>query len=157
MKIYLRKMPGGMLVADDDDAAAWLQGVKNGDAIAAEVTKPRNYKFHRKYMALIRLGFDAWNPAPRTHGKANLPVQKEFHRFRKDVAIASGFYTLTVALNGTTRAEAKSISFAHMGEEEFNALFQQTITLFLEKYQILSGYKDAAEVDHTINEILRFA
>ncbi len=155
MKLYLRKMPGGMLVADNDDASEWLQGIKNGSVISADCAKPRNYRFLRKYMALVRLGFDAWTPAPREH--AGLPVQKEFQRFRKDVAIASGFYTLTVNLRGETRAEAKSISFAHMSEEEFNALYQQTITMFIEKYQILSGYKDAAEVDRAVNDILRFA
>ena len=155
MKIYLRKMPGGTLVADDDDAAEWLKGVKNGDVISAEVAKPRNYRFLRKYMALLRLGFDAWEMPERTHN--GLPVQKEFARFRKDVAIASGFYTLTVNLKGETRAEAKSISFASMSEETFNRLYQQTITLFLEKYRILSNYRDAAEVDAAIENILRFA
>lgn len=155
MKIYLRKMPGGTLVADDDDAAEWLQGVKNGDVISAEVAKPRNYKFLRKYMALLRLGFDAWEMPATTH--RGLPVQKQFARFRKDVAIACGFHTLTVNLKGEVRAEAKSISFASMSEENFNKLFQQTITLFLEKYRILSGYRDAAEVERAIDEILRFA
>lgn len=155
MKLFLRKMPGGTLVPDDDEAVEWLQGVKNGDVVRAEVARPRNYKFLKKYMALLRLAFDAWEPALAEH--KGHPVVKNFHRFRKDVAIASGFYELTVNLRGEARAEAKSISFAHMTEEEFNDLFQKTITLFLTKYQILANYRDAAEVERVVEEILRFA
>lgn len=154
-KLYLRKMPGGTLVPDDDEAVEWLQGVKTGSVISAEVAKPRNYRFLKKYMALLRLAFDTWEPVV-TYYKEQ-PVVKNFHRFRKDIAIATGFYELTVNLKGETRAEAKSISFAHMSEEDFNKLYQQTITLLLTKYQVLANYKDAAEVDRVVNEILRFA
>ena len=144
-----------MLAPEDDEAVEWLQGVKNGTVLSAEVKKPRNYKFLKKYMALLRLAFDSWEPAI---GELNgMPVIKNFHRFRKDIAIASGFYELTVNIKGETRAEAKSISFANMSEEEFNALYQKTITLLLTKYQILSGYKDAEEVDRVVNDVLRFA
>lgn len=155
MKLYLKKLPGGMLVADNDEAAEWLQGAKTGDVIAAEVTRPRNYRFLKKYIVLLKLAYDAWEPMLGEHN--GHPIQKNFTRFRKDVAIATGFYELTVNLRGETRAEAKSISFANMEEEEFNQLFQKTITLFLSKYQILANYRDAAEVERVVNEILRFA
>jgi len=155
MKLFLRKLPGGTLVPDNDETAEWLQKVKNGDVLGGEFARPRNYRFLKKYMALLRLAYDAWEPALAEH-KGN-PVVKNFHRFRKDVAIASGFYELTVNLRGETRAEAKSISFAHMSEEEFDQLFQKTITLFLQKYQILANYQDAAEVERVVDEILRFA
>jgi len=155
MKLFLRKLPGGTLVPDNDETAEWLQKVKNGDVLGGEFARPRNYRFLKKYMALLRLAYDAWEPALAEH--KGHPVVKNFHRFRKDVAIASGFYELTVNLRGETRAEAKSISFAHMSEEEFDQLFQKTITLFLTKYQILANYRDAAEVERVVEEILRFA
>lgn len=155
MKMYLRKLPGGTLVPDNDESAEWLQGIKSGDVISAEVAKPRNYKFHRRYFALLNLGFEAWSPLTAEHN--GMPVVKNFDRFRKDVAISSGFYELTVNLRGETRAEAKSISFASMSEEEFEQLYQKTITLFLSKYQILCNYRDAAEVEQTVNAILGFA
>ncbi|MNZ81438.1 hypothetical protein D3C78_1001050 [compost metagenome] len=155
MRLFLRKVQGGTLVADNDEAVEWLQKVKNGDVVAAEVTRPRNYLFHKRYFALLNLGFDAWEPALPNHN--GFPVVKNFERFRKDVAIASGFYELTVNIKGETRAEAKSISFANMSEEEFNRLFQQTITMFLSKYQILCNYKDSAEVEDVVNKILGFA
>lgn len=155
MKCFFRKLPGGTLVPDNDETAEWLQKVKTGDVLGGEFARPRNYRFLKKYMALLRLAYDAWEPALAEH--KGHPVVKNFHRFRKDVAIASGFYELTVNLRGETRAEAKSISFAHMTEEEFDQLFQKTITLFLQKYQILANYRDAAEVERVINDILRFA
>lgn len=155
MKLFLRKMPGGTLVPDDDVAVEWLQKVKNGAVVSAEVTRPRNYLFHKRYFALLNLGFESWEPPTKEHN--GLPVTKNFERFRKDVAIASGFYELTVNLRGEARAEAKSISFASMSEEEFDQLYQKTITLFLSKYQILCNYQDAAEVERTVNAILGFA
>lgn len=155
MKCFFRKLPGGTLVPDNDETAEWLQKVKTGDVLGGEFARPRNYRFLKKYMALLRMAYDAWEPALAEH--KGHPVVKNFHRFRKDVAIASGFYELTVNLRGETRAEAKNISFAHMTEEEFDQLFQKTITLFLTKYQILANYRDAAEVERVVNEILRFA
>ena len=155
MKLFLKKMPGGTLVPDDDASAEWLQKVKSGAVVSAEVARPRNYLFHKRYFALLNLGFDAWQPLTPEHN--GMPVVKNFERFRKDVAIASGFYELTVNLRGETRAEAKSISFASMSEEEFEKLYQKTITLFLKKYQILCNYRDAAEVEATVNAILGFA
>lgn len=155
MRLFLRKVQGGTLVPDNDEAVEWLQKVKNGDVVAAEVTRPRNYLFHKRYFALLNLGFDAWEPQLPEHN--GMPVVKNFERFRKDVAIASGFYELTVNIKGETRAEAKSISFASMKEDEFDQLYQKTITLFLSKYQILCNYRDAAEVDDVINKILGFA
>lgn len=155
MKLFLRKVQGGTLVADNDEAVEWLQKVKNGDVVSAEVVRPRNYLFHKRYFALLNLGFDAWEPSLPDHN--GLPAVKNFERFRKDVAIASGFYELTVNIRGEARAEAKSISFASMSEDDFNKLYQQTITMFLSKYQILCNYKDQAEVERTINNILGFA
>lgn len=155
MKLFLRKLPGGTLVPDSDEAAEYLQGVKNGDVLAAEVTKPRNYGYHKKYFSLLNLAFDAWEPEAREH--RGMPVQKSFERFRKDVAIACGFYELTVNIKGETRAEAKSISFANMSADEFDRLYTSTITLFIEKYQILRGYRSAEEVDAVIEAMLSYA
>lgn len=155
MKGFFRKLPGGTLVPDNDETVEYLQKIKAGSVVSGEFAQPRNYLFHKRYFALLNLGFDAWTPQIAEHN--GLPVVKNFERFRKDVAIASGFYELTVNLKGDTRAEAKSISFGSMKEEEFNQLYQKTITLFLSKYQILCNYKDAAEVEETVNAILGFA
>jgi uncharacterized membrane protein YukC len=154
-KLYFRKMPGGTLVPDDDDTAEWLQKVKNGAPVSGEFTKPRNYRFLKKYMALINLAFDAWEPEVKYY--KGQPTQKNKTRFRKDIAIASGFYELTVNLRGEVRTEARSISFAHMSEEEFNQLYQSTITLLLDKYRVFTHYRDGAEVERVVNDILRFA
>lgn len=154
-KIYLRKMAGGLLAPADDEAAEFLQKQKLGEAFSAEINKPRNYRFLKKYMVLLKLAFDSWEPALGEH--KGLPIQKNFTRFRKDVAIATGFYELTVNINGETRAEARSISFAHMDETDFDQLYQKTISLFINKYQMLANYRDPAEVDRVVSELLRFA
>ena len=42
MKLYLRKMPGGTLVADNDETAAFLQKKKVGAVLSGDFTEPRN-------------------------------------------------------------------------------------------------------------------
>lgn len=156
MKGYLRKLQGGMLVADNEETADWLNTkVKVGAVVSGEFVQPRNYEFHKKFFALLHFAFECWEP---DLGEYNgLPVQKNFERFRKDITIACGFYDLVTNIRGETRAEAKSISFASMGEDEFNKLYQSTITLMISKYQILTGYRSWQEVDDVINQLLRFA
>lgn len=153
-KIYLRKI-GGMLCPADDDAAEQLRKYKAGTILYAEVASPRNYKFTKKYFALLKFAFDAWEPA--TVDAKNRHVIKNFDRFRKDVAISTGFYELVVNINGDTRAEAKSISFARMDNEEFEKLYQATITLFLEKFQLFGAHMTREQVESTVNTLLEFA
>lgn len=155
MKLYLKKGPGGVLVPDDDESAEWIQKLKIGDVVSAEVRRPRNYRFFKKYMALLRHGFEAWEPASSEY--KGMPAVKNFVRFRKDIAIATGHYVIVVSIKGEARAEADSISFASMTEETFDRLYQKTITLLLHKYQVFYRYRDAEEVDRAINDILRFS
>ncbi len=156
MKGYFRKMPGGILAPDDDATAEWLQTkVKTGSAVSGEFVQPRNYEFHKRYFALLNFAFESWEPSLGEHN--GMPVQKNFERFRKDITIACGFYDVVSNIKGEVRAEAKSISFASMKEDEFQKLYQSTITLLIGKYQVLTGYKDWQEVDEIINQLLRFA
>lgn len=155
MRLHLKKLPGGTLVPDDESTAERLALLANGTILAMDAVKPRNYEFHKRYFALLNYAFSCWEPVLGEHkGK---PIQKNFERFRKDVAIACGFYDLVTNIMGDTRAEAKSISFASMEEDEFNKLYQSTITLFIGRFQILQGYRSWEEVDAIINNLLGYA
>lgn len=117
----------GVLDGDVETMAKW----RVGDVIRCKVSRMRNPKFHRKYFALLNYAFDHWNPeaADTKHGQA----VKNFDRFRKDIAIATGHYELTVNIKGEVRAEANSISFARMDEDEFSQLYDRTIDYLLQK------------------------
>jgi len=66
--------------------------------------------------------------------------EKNFDRFRKDIAILAGFYEATFRLNGDVRLEAKSISFHSMSEDEFEELYTKTIDVIVK--HVLNNYTD---------------
>ncbi len=81
--------------------------------------------FLRKFMALMRLGYDNWEPALE-ETKWGIP-QKSFTRFRKDITVMAGYYELTVDINGEPKVEAKSIAFESMDEHEFSEVHEAAL------------------------------
>lgn len=153
MDIILIKHESGMLRPSNDDEAEKLKKYKLGDPIKCKVTKFRNYQFHKKWFALVKLAFDAWEPQPITD-KYGAP-EKNFDRFRKDIIIQTGRYDVVSTFTGekgtSVMAEAHSISFGKMNEHEFAALYSSTVDVILKK--ILTNYtKD--DIDRVIGEIL---
>ncbi len=131
MDIFLTKINGALYPASEDDHEK-LKKIKTGEPVRVTLKRVRNYKFHRKYFALLNLAFDYWEP-PENH-----VGEKNFDRFRKDCIILAGFYERYVRLDGSTRVEAKSISFAKMSEDEFEDLYNKTIDVII-KY-VLTSY-----------------
>jgi hypothetical protein len=149
--ITLIKTASGALVPADPQAAEYVQKLKLGASISADFKKQRNPAFHRKYMALLNLAYDAWEPpALEFNGK---PVLKNFTRFRKDMAIFAGFYDVVANIRGEVRAEAKSISFASMDDYEFSDLYEKTVDVVLN--QILTNYT-REDLDRVVEQILQF-
>lgn len=151
MKIHFRKSNGFLAPATSEDALA-LGKFRFGEVVAAEISRPRNYRFHRKFFALLNKAYENWDQdeIETEHGKA----LKSFDRFRKDLTILAGYYELTVRLNGKTRLEAKSISFAEMDEQEFSQLYDAMITVILK--HVLTNYT-REDVDRVVEETLAFA
>ena len=152
MKTRLIKTLSGLLPFDPD-TEDWYKKIKIGSVVENDSVTVRNPKFHRKYFALLNVGFDNWKPG-EINTKYGVPT-KNFERFRKDVAILCGFYEIVVRLDGTTRPEALSISFARMEEEEFQDLYSKTIDIFLDK--IYDKKMTAEELDNVVNQYLSFA
>ena len=144
MKAHFRKVPGG-LAPDDIEATKLLERYKLGDVLSAEVKKPRNYEFHKKFFALMHYAFDQWEPE-------GMP-EKNFERFREDITIAAGYYDLVPAINGELRAKAKSISFASMSEFEFEELYDAAVNALL-KWVLRNHTRD--DVDRVMTQIAEF-
>lgn len=151
---HLFRRSGNALIAEDDEAADYLKKTANGEAVEVEITRPRNLQFHRKYFALLKVGYEAWEEnRPDVFYKGE-KVQANFERFRKDVAIMCGFYEIVVNVKNETRLDAKSISFAKMTEDEFTKLYDKTINLLLQR--VLSKDWDEAKLRETVEQIVRF-
>jgi len=140
------------LAPEDPVTREWFDKLKLGQGVSGEFRKVRNVAFHRKYFALLNVGYDNWEPGA-IDSKYGIP-QKNFNRFRADVTILAGFYDITIRLDGSARVEPKSISFASMDEDEFAQLYSATIDVLL-KY-VYDRNMDAESLDKLVNEYLNF-
>ncbi len=143
-----------------DDKRGWrrflkrLMGMEPGELARIEAVVPRNSKFHRKFFALLTLGFDAWEPPRKRQSYKGHPVQKNFERFREDVTIAAGFYEQTFDLKGRMQLRAKSISFAKMDDAEFEMLYSAVANVLLAG--VLVNYSGRDELDEVVEKLLGF-
>ena len=155
MDIRLSKTVEGFLIPVDDESQEFVLKLKAGQVVHADFKKERNYKFHRKWWALVKYAFDHWEiaefQAPKWEG---LSAEKSLDRFRKDLTILAGYYEATHRLNGEVRIEAKSISFGRMSAEEFEELYSNTIDVVLK--HVLKNY-DKEELGRVVDQVLGFA
>ena len=151
MEILLLKHQKGFLYPADELEAERIAKLKVGVLVRAEIAQVRNPLFHRKFFALLRVGFDAFEVPAGTEYKG-FEVQKDFDQFREDVTIAAGFFTVTYRINGDPRVKAKSIRFGRMTPEEFERLYSQVADVLLQK--VLAHYQNRANLDNVVNQIL---
>lgn len=120
-----------------------------GELIQVEMVFSRNPLFHRKFFALLNIGFECWEPALTHNGQ---PVEKNFDQFREDVIILAGFYEQTWNLDGVMTVRAQSISFARMDDAAFEKVYSAVADVLLAR--VLGLYKDRAEVDAVVDKIV---
>ena len=155
MKASFTKTQAGLIPADVE-SFEWLSKVKAGDMVQGVFTKKQNAAFHRKMFALLHLGFENWEPGVVQVKIAGEPIapQKSFTRFRNDVTILAGYYIVVERLDGTTRIEAKSLSFDRMSAEEREDIYSKFIDVLLANiYQSL----DRKKVDELVEKYIGFA
>ena len=152
MKVYLIKTLSGLL-GGDQPSIDWYVKLKIGDGVHGDFKKIRNIKFHRKYFALLNVGFDNWEPG-EINSKYGKP-EKNFTRFREDIAIMCGYFDLVIRLDGTSRPEARSISFAKMEAEDFADLYSKTIDLLI-KHVYKKQDMDPEKLNRIVESYLQF-
>jgi len=152
-EIFLIKRCGVLMPASDADTET-LANIAEGETVRADIKRPRNVAFHKKYFALLDVLFDIFDPqVPEEKWYNGVKPIKNRKRFRKDIAIMTGFSEMVVDIKGNCKAEAKSISFGSMDETEFSELYSKTIDYGLAR--IAKG-KTRAELDNWVNQILSF-
>jgi hypothetical protein len=151
MELIVEKQPGGLLKASNDEDAARILKLPTGTGLRVEIKKIRNYEFHKKFFAMLGIGFEAFEPAEQFF--KGMPVQKSFERFRKDCIIAAGYYDVVANLKGEVRAEAASISFAKMGQDEFEKLYTAVCNVLLQR--VLKNYT-RADLDQVVEKLINF-
>lgn len=155
MEAFFIKTPNNTFMPASYHDQELLKKIKAGAAVKLSCTQVRNYEFHKKYFALLNMAFDYWEPPENRATKVLVGVtpEKNFDRFRKDIAILAGFYNATYRLNGLVRLEAKSISFHSMSEDEFEELYTKTIDVIIK--HVMHIYTDEA-LRSVLNQVEEF-
>ena len=127
MDIYCRVTDIGLIPMYDSDLDE-NHRLRIGDNVLCTIKRPRNYEFHKKYFALLRLTV------------ANLPhlIQQQMQIFTEEdlldcLKIDLGLFT-TRWHGGRQIVKTGSISFAKMDNTEFEKFFSRSVDAILRIY-----------------------
>lgn len=150
--LHLVKDMGGFKPLGTDDSDL-MKKIPLGSLIECEYSKKRNPKFHRKFFALLNLGFEYWSP-PEKQWKGFKAV-KNFDVFREQITILAGFMDVTYNLDGSVKVKAKSISFASMDDNEFEQVYSRVLDVIWNK--VLSMvFEDKRQLENAVNQLMGF-
>ena len=115
MKFHAQINAQGKIVTLYDSDYEAFKKVRRDTDLLIDIKQPRNYKFHKKFFALVNMVFE------------NQDRYTSIDRLREDLTIEAGFYEEHVTFVGEIKTTAKSISFASMDEIEFITLYNKFI------------------------------
>ena len=128
MDISCRVTAYGLVPLYDSDLDM-KKRLKTGSTVRCRVTQPRNYEFHKKFFALVRLTYD--NLPLQLAERWNIrSVDDMVRRFKRDL----GYFSSRMNDRGEREIEYRSISFAAMDEEEFGRFYNDCVNLVLYTY-----------------------
>ncbi|MFA5243682.1 MAG: DUF1367 family protein [Pedobacter sp.] len=137
MKIVLVKTLSGSIIPAYDQDKEKLKQFKAGEPFMADVTKPRNLRFHKKAFALFNMVFQ------------NQEVYTNLDDLRYDLTIEAGFFVEGSNFLGEPVKRPKSISFASMDDLEFGEYYEAIIKTIVrcfnfDRQDILDNVEDFA-------------
>jgi len=118
--------------------------LKVGETVLCEVTKPRNYEFHKKFFALVRLTFE--NLPERLSQMLSIRSEEDMLDCMK---IDLGLYS-SAWHGGRQVVKPGSISFAKMDETEFEKFYGRAVDM------VLSLYLAGTNKEELLEEVERF-
>lgn len=116
MDIFLTKTLSG-LSPSDEEAKQAVRRWKVGETLKCSVKKPRDYKNHKRYFALLNLTFE------------NQDRYTSFEHFRKAVQLAAGHVDELITIEGEVVFLPKSIAYDSLDEMEFCRVFGEAMTV----------------------------
>lgn len=118
MKTHLVRTGFVFMPADSKDSEILCQFAE-GEVCEVEIKKSRNYKNHKRFFAMLKLGFE------------NQDQFDNFNWFREYVLIKSGNFDSCQTPDGFMY-RAKSISFSNMDELEFRELYKSVSQVIID-------------------------
>lgn len=131
MDIYCQVTPTGLVPMYDSDSDL-KHHLKLGSVVRCTVRSPRNYKYHKKFWALVRITFDNL-PVLNVERMGIRNVEDMLKRFKRDL----GYFSSSINDRGEREIEYQSISFSKMEQNEFETFFNECVDLVV--YHYLKG------------------
>lgn len=154
MRAVFARGIGDVFVPIDGNAKKLISKTKFGEGISVEAVKIRNYKFHKKFFAMLNLAFQYWEPDSKEF--LGLEIEKDFNFFRKQIIILSGHFRQVFNLDGTFALEAKSISFANMDDIEFESLYKSVFNVVWKMILRYKGFENESDAESAILDFMNF-
>ena len=118
MDIYLLNTAHGLVPLYDDDFEE-KKKLKIGETYKSKIVRPRNIFFHKKTMALFKIGCD--------NSKS---VTMPFNSYRKYATIKAGYANVYQTPKGLF-VEAESLAFDSMDEDRFQDVYNHVLTFII--------------------------
>ena len=136
MILYLLNTASGLKPLYDEDFEE-KKKLKIGETYRATIVHPRNILFHRKFFALVKLGFDNSKMVEHSRQASEIndkviPMTEE--SYRKYVLIKSGFANIYQTQKGVF-VEAQSIAFDNMEESKFQDVYSKVLDFIIKDTQ----------------------
>lgn len=109
MKAFFKRTLNG-LTPEDEQAAKTLRGIKPGEVIAVEVTRPRNIQHHRLYWAMV--------------SKIASAIDADPENVSDVLKLKTGHFVTVQTKSGPVQLP-RSISFAAMDQAGFKDFFER--------------------------------
>ena len=143
MEILCRVTAQGLVPMYDSDYDE-RKKLHEGETVMCSIRKPRNYEFHKKFFALVRLTFE--NLPERLVRMLSVRNEEDMLTvFKLDLGLFSTSWHC-----GRNVVKLDSISFAKMDETEFQKFYDRCIDL------VLSSYLRGTDKQSLIEEVERF-
>lgn len=118
MELLLRNTEHGLIpeyTPDFDEK----KKLKLGEVYKAKIVFARNYEFHKKFMALCKIGCEN-----------SKTVEMPFDTYRKYAQIKAGYYNIYSTPKGQY-VEAQSIAFDKMDNEQFQEVYNRVLQFIM--------------------------
>ncbi len=157
-ELSLIRGPEMTLIPASEDDQAFVRKLKTGEVIYAEFRKRRNPKFHRKFFALLKLGYDHFKPQTvRLDGSDQVfTPEKNMDEFRRLVIVKAGYYHVIAYPDGSVRLRARSLKFSRMDQEEFERLYSAALDVLLQFVLHPNRGWSREQVDQVLERIMNF-
>lgn len=134
MKLYVKNTSAGLIPLYPEDLDV-KKRLKKDTVYEVTIRQPRNYEFHKKFFALIKVGHE------------NTSLEMPFDTYRKYCIMKAGYFNFYETPKGLLY-EAESISFGNMSEDKFQEVYSRVIDVII---------KDIGADQQTIeNELINF-